>query len=176
MTPRDAQPTGWASRSYSTQVERSGSYFLLRSGYTLKMTQSTGTTQGRPPLPSTEDEWLRRLGPERFTVLRRAGTERPGTGDLLHEHADGSFHCGACGAALFSSATKFESGSGWPSFTDPVDREAVELIQDRSHGMLRTEVRCSTCHSHLGHVFPDGPGPTGERFCMNSLALDFERS
>jgi peptide-methionine (R)-S-oxide reductase len=139
------------------------------------MTDSTGTSKTTTPVLD-EAAWLARLGPERFNVLRRGGTERAGTGELLHEHSDGTFTCGACDAPLFSSSAKYESGSGWPSFTDPLARESVELLEDTSHGMRRVEVRCAACHSHLGHVFPDGPGPTGERFCMNSLSLGFERS
>jgi len=124
-------------------------------------------------ITKSEQEWRDELGPERYEVLRQAGTERPWTGELLQNKADGTYVCGACGLELFDSDTKFESGSGWPSFYDAKNRENVELIEDRSHGMTRTEVRCSRCGSHLGHVFPDGPQPTGERYCMNSLALDF---
>ncbi|MBN6777361.1 peptide-methionine (R)-S-oxide reductase MsrB [Pseudoclavibacter alba] len=123
----------------------------------------------------TDEQWRARLGPEAFEVLRRAGTERSGTGELLGEHRDGLYRCGACDAELFRSGTKFESGCGWPSFYDTIRPEAVELREDRSLGMLRTEVRCARCGSHLGHVFPDGFGtPTGDRYCMNSLALSFE--
>lgn len=123
----------------------------------------------------SDDEWRERLGPEAFQVLRLAGTERPGTGELLHEERAGRYACGACGSELFESGTKFDSGCGWPSFYESVRPEAVELIEDRSLGMLRTEVRCARCGSHLGHVFPDGYGtPTGDRYCMNSLALAFE--
>jgi peptide-methionine (R)-S-oxide reductase len=124
----------------------------------------------------SEDEWRAELGLERYQVLRQAGTERPWSGEYVDNHADGTYRCGACGNVLFDSATKFESGSGWPSFTEPAVADAVELVEDRSHGTVRTEVRCRRCGSHLGHVFDDGPGPTGERFCMNSLALDFEAS
>lgn len=122
----------------------------------------------------TEDQWRQELSPQKYHVLREAGTEPPFTGEYVHEKADGSFHCAACGQELFDSSTKYDSRSGWPSFTDPVNRENVELLEDHSHGMVRTEVRCSRCGSHLGHVFPDGPGPTGERFCINSAALDLE--
>jgi peptide-methionine (R)-S-oxide reductase len=122
----------------------------------------------------TDDEWRSLLTPEQFQVLRRGATERPWSGAYVNEHADGTYCCAACGARLFDASTKFESGSGWPSFYEPETTDAVELIEDRSHGMVRTEVRCRRCGSHLGHVFPDGPAPTGERYCMNSLALHLQ--
>jgi len=125
-------------------------------------------------MPTTDDEWRQRLDPKRFQVLRQAGTEPAWTGELLGEKRSGTFICGACGQPLFASETKFESGSGWPSFWEALDPEAVEILEDRKFGMTRVEVRCSRCHSHLGHVFPDGPKPSGQRYCMNSLALDFE--
>jgi len=122
----------------------------------------------------TDEEWRAELGDEQFAVLREAATERPWTGELLDEERAGVYACAACGAELFKSGTKFDSGCGWPSFYDSVRPEAVELIEDASLGMVRTEVRCASCGSHLGHVFPDGFGtPTGDRYCMNSLALDF---
>ncbi len=122
----------------------------------------------------TDSEWRRDLTPEQYDVLRRAGTERAFTGALLHNKQSGTYACAACGATLFGSDTKFDSGSGWPSFWEPANREAVELIDDTNHGMVRTEVRCKACGSHLGHVFDDGPEPTGQRYCMNSVALDFK--
>jgi peptide-methionine (R)-S-oxide reductase len=122
----------------------------------------------------TDAEWQAELDPDRYQVLRCGATEAPWSGELNLVHDDGMFKCGACGAELFRSDTKFDSGSGWPSFFAPLDEEAVETEEDLSHGMRRTEVRCATCGSHLGHVFPDGPQPTGLRYCINSLALDFE--
>jgi peptide-methionine (R)-S-oxide reductase len=122
----------------------------------------------------SEGEWKSQLSPEQYQVLRQAGTEPPWSGKYVHNHDDGTYRCAGCGAVLFDSGTKFESGSGWPSFYEPAVAEAVELIEDRSHGMRRTEVRCRRCGGHLGHVFDDGPAPTGQRYCMNSLALDFQ--
>jgi peptide-methionine (R)-S-oxide reductase len=123
----------------------------------------------------TEEEWRNQLSPERYRVLRQAGTEPPFTGKLLHNKETGTYSCAACGNQLFASDTKFDSGSGWPSFFDTLGDSAVTLIDDDSHGMHRTEVRCAKCGSHLGHVFDDGPRPTGQRYCMNSLALDFHK-
>jgi peptide-methionine (R)-S-oxide reductase len=122
----------------------------------------------------SDAEWREELTPEQFAVLRQAGTERAFTGRYWDCHDDGMYHCAACDAPLFDASTKFESGTGWPSFTEPLVMEAVELVEDRTHGMVRTEVRCRRCGSHLGHVFPDGPGPRGERYCMNSAALQLE--
>lgn len=119
-----------------------------------------------------DEAWREELAPEQYSVLRKAGTEPAFTGQYWDCHDDGMYRCAGCGAGLFDAATKFESGTGWPSFTEPVVAEAVELRQDRSHGMLRTEVCCRRCGGHLGHVFDDGPGPAGQRFCINSLSLD----
>lgn len=121
----------------------------------------------------TEAEWRAILTPEQYRVLREGGTERPFTGDLLDMKDSGEFRCAACGEPLFDSQSKFDSGSGWPSFTQPMREEAVDEKTDTSHGMTRTEVRCARCESHLGHVFPDGPGPAGLRYCINSAALAF---
>ena len=122
----------------------------------------------------SDAEWLSELGPERYRVLRQAGTERPFTGSLLEVRDDGAYLCGGCGAVLFTADSKFDSGCGWPSFTHPEQQQNVTLLEDRTLGMRRTEVRCARCDSHLGHVFDDGPGPEGTRYCINSLSLDFK--
>lgn len=129
------------------------------------------------PIQKSEAEWRESLAPDQYAVLREAATERPWTGPLLDEHRAGLFTCAACSAELFKSGTKFDSGCGWPSFYESIRPEAVELIEDKTLGMERTEVRCASCGSHLGHVFPDGFGtPTGDRYCMNSIALEFSPS
>ena len=122
----------------------------------------------------SDAEWRERLSPEQFHVLREAGTERAFSGRLNGNKADGIYHCSACGLELFDSEDKYDSGSGWPSFTKPIDEDHVTDHRDVSHGMVRTESRCGRCDSHLGHVFPDGPRPTGLRYCMNSVSLDFQ--
>lgn len=129
----------------------------------------------QPKVQRSEKEWRELLTPEQYAVLRKQGTERPFTGEYVHEKTPGVYRCAACGNALFDSDTKFESGSGWPSFYDVIEAGNVELREDLSHGMRRVEVVCAKCHSHLGHVFEDGPrDKTGLRYCINSLALDLD--
>ena len=133
-----------------------------------------GGDRGTEPVAKTDEEWRSELSPEQYAVLRQAGTEPPFSGKYVHVKDDGTYRCAACGEELFRSDTKFDSGTGWPSFYEPANTAHVELIADRTHGMVRTEVRCKRCGSHLGHVFDDGPAPTGQRFCINSLALELD--
>ena len=127
-------------------------------------------------MPKSEEEWKKKLTPEQYNVLREKGTETPFTGKLLHNKENGTYTCAACGSELFDSDTKFDSGTGWPSFDKPMNRENVELKRDVSHSMIRTEVLCKKCGGHLGHVFDDGPTQTGKRYCINSCALEFKKS
>jgi peptide-methionine (R)-S-oxide reductase len=132
-----------------------------------------GANAGTEKIVKSDAEWKKVLTPEEYNILREAGTERAFTGKYWNNHEKGTYVCAADGNPLFSSDTKFESGTGWPSFSEPVNRENVELVEDDSYGMRRTEVNCGRCGSHLGHVFDDGPAPTGQRYCMNSISLDF---
>lgn len=127
-------------------------------------------------LQKTESEWKKDLTAEQYKVLREKGTEAPFTGKYVETTEDGTYACAACGNPLFSSDTKFDSGCGWPSYYEPITPDAVVETEDRSHGMVRTEITCGRCGSHLGHVFPDGPNPTGLRYCINSIAIDLDKS
>ena len=127
-------------------------------------------------MKKSDAEWRQALSPEQYRILREAGTEPPFSGELLSVKDKGEFRCAGCGAPLFSSDSKYDSGSGWPSFTAPVEQAAVDEEVDQSHGMTRTEVRCAICEGHLGHVFPDGPGPQGLRYCINSASLSFDKA
>ena len=135
----------------------------------------TQESTGKHKVQKTEAEWRQLLTPEQFQIMRQKGTERAFTGALLENHQNGVYHCAACNSPLFVSDTKFESGSGWPSFYLPITPDAIEAHEDMSHGMRRVEVTCATCGAHLGHVFPDGPRPTGLRYCINSASLAFEK-
>ncbi|MBV6645839.1 MAG: peptide-methionine (R)-S-oxide reductase MsrB [Cyclobacteriaceae bacterium] len=123
----------------------------------------------------TEEEWKELLSPEEYEVLRKKGTERAWTGSLLNNKEKGIYECSACGNALYKSDAKYDSGSGWPSFYQPISKGAVVFELDKTFGMIRTEVKCGKCNSHLGHMFTDGPQPTGERYCMNSISMKFKK-
>ncbi|HEY2319015.1 MAG TPA: peptide-methionine (R)-S-oxide reductase MsrB [Solirubrobacteraceae bacterium] len=140
------------------------------------MTDTTKNQTSAGPVVKTDREWREQLTSEQYEVLRHKATERPFTGQFVHEKRTGTYRCAGCGAELFASDTKFDSGTGWPSFTEPANRAHVELTADRSYGMHRVEVTCAACGGHLGHVFPDGPGATGERYCINSCSLTLEKA
>ncbi|MEQ9404953.1 MAG: peptide-methionine (R)-S-oxide reductase MsrB [Cyclobacteriaceae bacterium] len=126
-------------------------------------------------IDKSEEEWRNQLSEEEYHVLREKGTEKPWTGALLENKEKGTYQCAACGNDLYQSEAKYESGSGWPSFFNPISKEAVEFETDKTFGMTRTEVKCANCGGHLGHVFPDGPEPSGQRYCMNSAAMKFKK-
>ena len=138
------------------------------------MNKNMNVVAGSGSVSKTDHQWRGELTPAQYEVLRKKGTEAPFTGRYVFEKADGNYRCAACGTALFSSEAKFDSGTGWPSFTEPADRANIELHDDFSHGMHRIEVTCAACGGHLGHVFADGPGASGERFCINSCSLELE--
>ncbi len=150
-------------------------FFLL--GF-LILTQTRGQNGNitMKKVKRTETEWAKKLDPQQYQVLRQCGTEPPFTGKYWHNEKDGNYYCAACGALLFTSDTKYDSGSGWPSFYAPANNKNIIEVRDTSHGMERIEIRCARCGSHLGHLFPDGPRPTGSRYCVNSLSLDFKES
>ncbi len=136
---------------------------------------ATYTSERKDKVVKTDDEWKKILSEQAFYVMREKGTERAFTGKFWDHHDEGTYVCAACGLELFNSKTKFESGTGWPSFYEPYDKDAVAEIKDKTHGMTRVEVVCARCGGHLGHVFDDGPHPTGLRYCMNSVSLDFKK-
>ena len=130
----------------------------------------------KPKFDLSDDSWKEKLSPERYRVLRQKGTEAPFSGKLYHNEENGTYSCAGCGTVLFTSDSKYDSGSGWPSFFKPVDQKLIHEERDTSHGMTRTEISCATCGGHLGHVFEDGPNPTGLRYCVNSLSLAFDKT
>ncbi len=140
------------------------------------MTAEPEASDSVKPIPATDEEWRQRLTPEQYAVLRQAGTEQAFAGKYVDADDDGVYRCGGCGNTVFDSQTKYHSGCGWPSFTQAVSPDSVELLEDSTHGMVRVEVRCARCNSHLGHVFDDGPPAAGgQRWCINSLSLDLDR-
>ena len=165
--------SAWKGKESAAQLSSMKEVETLQKNWQALLADGVTVPLPTEKLKLSKEEWRKRLQPNQFNILREEGTEPPGSSPLNHEKRDGTFVCAGCGQPLFSADTKYESGSGWPSFFKPLD-SSVETTTDRSHGMTRVEVHCRNCGGHLGHVFPDGPQPTGERYCMNGAALTFD--